>query len=219
MSQSLASVDSEASWLSGKPIKRASNRSQMRSSMASSAVQPNQDYNNSYEELGMADDEYFRKMTPQQDDPRRSVPSGDMSGTKASTPLMALDAAAESEEEAESIPAQRSSNNEEELVQSVVGRQPTIIHRQPRVKSTEGLLSMFHDDKVVPEENSSKIVDVEPGTPDTPASDSELVTVQRARSIDFGKHHARHLSAGSAKLLDIQKRSSTTSHGRMSEQE
>lgn len=213
MSQSLASVDSEASWLSGKPIKRASNRSQMRGSMASSAVQPHQDFNHSYEELGMADDEYFRRMTPHHDDRR------DVSATKASTPLLPLDAAAESEEETESIAAQRPSNEEEELVQNVVGRQPTIIHRQPRVKSTEGLLSMFHDDKATPQELASKIDDLEPATPDTPASDSEFTMVQRARSVDFGKRHARHLSAGSAKLLDIQKRSSTSSHGKLLDQE
>lgn len=168
----------------------------------------------------MADDEYFMRLTPQPDERRRSTHSSDILGRKASSTLMALDAAAESEEEeaeTEPAPAQRPSADENELVQNVVGRQPTIIHRQPRVKSTEGLLSMFHDDKAALKYNASNVISADPATPDTPVSDSEPVMVQRAKSVDFGKHHARHLSAGSAKLLDIQKRSSTTSHSRVSE--
>lgn len=220
MSQSLASVDSEASWLSGKPPKRASNRSQLRSSVASSAVQKNEAFNASYEELGMADDEYFRRLTPQPDDRLRSGQISDLLGRKASSTLIALDAAAESEEEHETIPVQRqSSSEEEELVQTVPGRQPTIIHRQPRVKSTEGLLSFYTNDKASSVEPSSTVNDADPHTPDSPSSETEPVMVQRAKSVDLGKHHVRHLSAGSAKLLDIHKRSSTTSHSKVAEQD
>ncbi|KAH7089148.1 hypothetical protein FB567DRAFT_325607 [Paraphoma chrysanthemicola] len=214
MSQSLASVDSEASWLSGKPPKRASNRSQFRSSVASSAVQKNEAFNASYEELGMADDEYFRRLTPQPGQ------SSDLLGRKASSTLMALDAAAESDEEVEVEPSKREPNSEEEeLVQTVPGRQPTIIHRQPRVKSTEGLLSFFTNDKTATEEQSPKSTQADPQTPDSPSSETEPVMVQRAKSVELGKNHVRHLSAGSAKLLDIQKRSSTPSHSRMAEQD
>ncbi|KAH7068763.1 hypothetical protein BKA63DRAFT_94816 [Paraphoma chrysanthemicola] len=214
MSQSLASVDSEASWLSGKPPKRASNRSQFRSSVASSAVQKNEAFNASYEELGMADDEYFRRLTPQPGQ------SNDLLGRKASSTLMALDAAAESDEEVEVEPSKRESNSEEEEhVQTVPGRQPTIIHRQPRVKSTEGLLSFFTNDKTATEEQSPKSTLADPQTPDSPSSETEPVMVQRAKSVELGKNHVRHLSAGSAKLLDIQKRSSTPSHSRMAEQD
>jgi hypothetical protein len=221
MSQSLASVDSEASWLSGKPPKRASNRSQFRSSITSSGQPRNEDFNASYEELGMADDEYFKRLTPQPDEHRRSTHSSDMLGRKASSTLMALDAAAESEEEGEPTPSRKPSDGEEQLVQSSVGRQPTIIHRQPRVKSTEGLLSMFLDDKTTSENpfSNEQAVDIGPATPDSPASDTEPVMVQRAKSVDLGKQHVRHLSAGSAKLLDIQKRSSVSSHNRVSEQD
>ncbi|KAL6710266.1 hypothetical protein ACN47E_009212 [Coniothyrium glycines] len=223
MSQSLASVDSEASWLSGKPLKRASNRSQFRSSVTSSALLRNEDFNASYEELGMADDEYFKRLTPQPDEHRRSTHSNDMLGRKASSTLMALDVAVESEEEAELNPAPGPSagEGEHERVKSSVGRQPTIIHRQPRVKSTEGLLSMFLDDKIAPEDPFSDTTAVGPGqeSPDSPTSDTEPVMVQRAKSVELGKHHVRHLSAGSAKLLDIQKRSSVSSHNRLAEQE
>lgn len=221
MSQSLASVDSEGSWLSGRPINRASGRSQLRSSEGSSSVQKNEGFNASYEELGMADDEYFRRLTPQPDERRKSVHSSDMLGTKASSSLMALDATAESEEEREPTAARRrSSSEEEEYVKNVPGRQPTIIHRQPRVKSTEGLLSYYLNEKPSVEGPAPKVEDDHPETPDSPSSETEPVMVQRAKSVDLGKHHVRHLSAGSAKLLDIQKRSSTpVSHHRMSEHE
>lgn len=219
MSQSLASVDSEASWLSGRPPKRASNLTQLRSSVASSAVPRNENFNASYEELGMADDEYFRRLTPQMDD--RFFKSGQHSdlGRKASSTLMALDAALESEEEQEVVPAtqESSSTGEEELVQSVPERQPTIIHRQPRVKSTEGLLSFYTDQTPAAEELTSRNSYVDADMPDSPSSETEPVMVQRAKSVDLGKHHVRHLSAGSARLLDIQKRSSTTSRRRTSE--
>lgn len=209
MSQSLASVDSEGSWLSGKPVKRASNRSYMRSSVSSSAVQKNEAFNASYEELGMADDEYFRRLTPQPDERRKSGHSSEILGRKASSTLMALDAAGESDEEQVPSPGRRPSSEEnEELVQNVIGRQPTIVHRQPRVKSTEGLLSFYTNERSA-QQSPPQPLNMDPGTPDSPTSDTEPIMVQRAKSVDLGKHHVRHLSAGSAKLLDIQKRSST----------
>jgi hypothetical protein len=228
MSQSLASVDSEGSWLSGRPPKRASNKSQIRSSLTSSAVPQNEDFSASYEELGMADDEYFNRLTPRPDDRGRSPYASDDRDRKASSTLMALDDAAEFDQEIAPTPAQTPGGEPEELVQSSVGRQPTIIHRRPRVKSTEGLLSMFLDDTG---DRSSMAAEMQPQTPETseadsptsPTSDAEPVLVQRAESVNLGKNHVRHLSAGSAKLLDIQRRSSTPVHGRshsrMSEQE
>jgi hypothetical protein len=227
MSQSLASVDSEGSWLSGRPPKRASNKSQMRSSLTSSAVPRNEDFNASYEELGMTDDEYFKRLTPLPDARGRSPYASDDRGHKASSTLMTLDDAAEYEEEVAPTPAQ-TPGGEPEVVKSSVGRQPTIIHRQPRVKSTEGLLSMFIDTAnrssmaAELESQTPQTPDHDPDSPTSPTSDTEPV-MQRAKSVDLGKHHVRHLSAGSAKLLDIQKRSSTPVHGRshsrMSEQD
>ncbi|KAF9694609.1 hypothetical protein EKO04_007377 [Ascochyta lentis] len=217
LSQSLASVDSEGSWLSGKPVNRISNKSMMRSSVSSSAIQQNPDFNNSFEELGMADDEYFKRLTPQPDELRRSNLSSDLMGRKASSTAMAtLDAAAESDEEDEPTPPARRSEDSE-YVKDGVARQPTVVHRNVRVKSAEGLLTMFDADAPSPEE-SRKTLDMEPESPQSDDS-GEQATVQRAKSVDFGKHHVRHLSAGSAKLLDIQKRSSTASQSRLSQHE
>ncbi|CBX93672.1 hypothetical protein IAQ61_003565 [Plenodomus lingam] len=218
MSQSLASVDSEGSWLSGRPLKRASNKSQVHSSMTSSGLQRNDDFNGSYEELGMADDEYFKKLSPVSDEHSRYAHSNDILGRKASSTLMALDVAAESEEETEpaAVVAEDEDEEEEEakiasetaeVVKSSIGRQPTIVHRQARVKSAEGLLSMFAD---APTPSQDPFRDDGANgaaeSPDSPASDGEPMLLQRAKSIDLGRQHVRHLSAGSARLLDIQKR-------------
>lgn len=220
MSQSLASVDSEGSWLSGKPVKRISNKSVMRSSVASSAVQQNPDFNNSFEELGMADDEYFKRLTPQPDEFRRSNLSSELVGRKASsTAIATLDAAAESDEEVEPAPSVQTLENSEHIKDGIA-RQPTVVHRNIRVKSAEGLLTMFDTDLSSPEE-TAKNIEGGPDSPHSAQSDgfTEQVTVQRAKSVDFGRNHVRHLSAGAAKLLDIQKRSSTASHSRLSQHE
>lgn len=219
MSQSMASVDSEGSWLSGRPIKRSSNKSQMRSSLGSStAPKTHEPFNASYEELGIPDDEYFRRLTPQPDEHRPSLLSNELHRKASSTvmsPLSNPDAVADVEDEEAPPMTARSEEEGAELVHSSIGRQPTVIYRQARVKSREGLLSFYHEDKTYPEDKreSAEIVDT-----DSPTSDNEPV-VQRARSVDLGKHHFRHLSAGSAKLLDIHKRSSTSSQAKLTQPE
>ncbi|KAF2750192.1 hypothetical protein M011DRAFT_474659 [Sporormia fimetaria CBS 119925] len=200
MSQSLASVDSEGSWLSGKPMKRRSNRSQVRSSVSSSAMaKRNDDFNTSYEELGIPDDEYFKQLTSRPDI-RGSAVSGEHMARKASsTAMAAIDAAPEDDYEEEVLPIAHTSSDEE-LAKGDVARRPTLVNRRTRVKSTEGLVSYFQPDRSsVGEERSSE----ERVEPESPFSDSEPIVVHRAQSVDLGKHHSRQLSAGSAKLLDI----------------
>ncbi|OCK78862.1 hypothetical protein K432DRAFT_83313 [Lepidopterella palustris CBS 459.81] len=220
MSQSLASVDSEGSWLSGKPIKRKSNQVHVRNSGGSSST-PKQleDFSTSYEELGIPDDEYFWRLTPQPDERRRSAQSGDVFARKPSSTAMAATAESDTEDELRSSPTEKPTL-EENVVHSV-GRQPTVVHRQPRVKSREGLLSYFLEDDSSQGGSSPSNIDERPKTePESPTDDlqdTEPAFVQRAKSVDLGKGHVRHLSAGSAKLLDIPaKRGSTssTSHSR-----
>ncbi|KAF2645593.1 hypothetical protein P280DRAFT_513488 [Massarina eburnea CBS 473.64] len=202
MSQSLASVDSEGSWLSGKPIKRASNKSHLRSSVGSaSALKRTEEFNASYEDLGIPDDEYFTRLTARPDERRRSATSGEALTEKPEAGQLD-DASRPSEEE------------EEELVQSSVGRQPTIIHRRPRIKSAEGLLTFYQQDASSPEGNA-KAHTAEIVEGDSPTSDGEPIVVQRAKSIELSKQHYRQLSAGSAKLLDIGKRTSTSSQSKL----
>ncbi|KAF1950800.1 hypothetical protein CC80DRAFT_553946 [Byssothecium circinans] len=205
MSKSLASVDSEGSWLSGKPIKRASNKSHLRSSVGSaSALKRTEEFNASYEELGIPDDEYFTRLTARPSE-RRSPNLGDEQVEKHDT----VEAGDE-----EALPETSRPSEEEELVQSSVGRQPTIVHRQPRVKSAEGLLTFYHQDEPPPEDTAP-----EPTEGDSPISEGEpIIIVQRAKSVDLGKHHFRQLSAGSAKLLEIGKRTSSSSQSKLQQE-
>jgi hypothetical protein len=234
MSHSLASVDSEGSWLSGKPIQRRSTKSHIRSSVGSSTLKRNDEFNASYEELGIPDDEYFRRLTPGLDDRRKSENSADRLARKASSTAMVPDDTGAISDDEEPTITENPSQEAENLVKDVVGRKPTIVHRQARHKSTEGLLSFYTDnpngtdgpwpgessavvDDVTPEQESPHSLEA-PNSPESPASDGEPMQLQRAKSVDLGKHHMRQLSAGSAKLLNIQKRASTSSHSKLTEQ-
>ncbi|PVI03622.1 hypothetical protein DM02DRAFT_640485 [Periconia macrospinosa] len=199
MSQSLASVDSEGSWLSGRPMKRASNKSYLRSSVGSaSALKRTEGFNPSYEELAIPDDEYVNKQSRTGEHGKTATKTHDI-------------VESDDEDVAAAERPSQADEEEQEYVKSSVGRQPTIIHRQGRVKSTEGLLSFYHQDNAGEPPATSSAPDVTEG--DSPTSDGEPMSVQRAKSIDLGKHHIRHLSAGSARLLDI-KRSSLSSQTR-----
>jgi hypothetical protein len=213
MSQSLASVDSEGSWLSGKPVNRRSNRSYFRSSVgSSSALKRTEDFNASYEELGVPDDEYFKRLTPQPDEHHSSPPPNELVPKASSAAMADQDPAADSGDEEAPHTSGRASVEEEQV--HTIARHPTVVHRQPRVKSTEGLLSFFQAEKIAAAEESADTVEgaeiAEAAEGESPTSDHEFGTVQRAKSVDFGKNHVRHLSAGSAKLLDIQKRASVS---------
>jgi len=178
----------------------------------------NDDFNNSYEELGIPDDEYFKRLTPQPDERRSPAQSSDVLGRKASsTAMAALDMPLEEVEDV--LPAAESSTSDESLVKYTVGRQPIVVHRQPRMKSTEGLLSFYQADKLLPEEEKphlSKETGDDNIEPESPTSDGEPGVVHRAKSIDLGKHHSRQLSAGSARLLDIPARRSSVDPKRLS---
>jgi hypothetical protein len=181
----------------------------MRSSVGSSSIlKRNEEFNNSYEELGIPDDEYFKRFTPQPDDRRGSIQSSDMMGRKASsTAMAALDTATEMDEEV--LPTAEKTTSEESLVKHDVGRRPTVVHRQGRVKSAEGLLSFYQPDKSSPEDEKTSPTPAadEVADSESPTSESEPVILQRAKSVDLGKHHSRQLSAGSARLLDIKRAS------------
>lgn len=196
MSQSLASVDSEGSWLSGKPLKRPSNQAHVRTSVGSTSTpKQHEDFSASYEEL---DDEHFRRLTPQPDE-CRSAQSGDVFAQKPGSTAIAATAESDTEDELQSSPVEPTFHEEENIIHTGVGRQPTVVHRQPRVKSAEGLLSYFQADENSPGTSPPNIDE----TPEKGSPTDDTALVQRAKSVDLGKGHARHLSAGSAKLLDI----------------
>ena len=179
LSQSLASVDSEGSWLSGKPAKRSSQQ------MTPQMVSERPEFQGSYENLGVTDEEYFRRQAPGQ-------PRGGLSGIQ-----VALGKTKGDDEQATS--GQRS--NEERITGGNVSHQPTIV-REERKKSSEGLLSHFEEGesnaKPTSPVSASTEADAEPTSPEEDDSSPKPVL-----------GHARSVSRGSARLLEIPSRRSS----------
>jgi len=192
LSQSLASIDSEGSWLSGRKAgsKAGSAHLPPRSIQHSSNSLHGRynDFSESAEELGIAEDEYFSRLTP--------GPEDGFKNRKPSTGIASSD-----DEEGGSLAGPVSNKAK----WGAIARTPTVIHREPRAKSREGLLNEFDD------ESDSE------GTGETPTEifpkeylgeSTANNGIHRATSVDLGKRHARHMSAGSARLLDLKPRAS-----------
>lgn len=96
-----------------------------------------------------------------------------------------------------------SSEKKDETWHEAVGRQATIVRQASRAKSKEGLLTEFAAEQK--QESSAESEDESPGE-----GDLNEVSLMRARSVEY-KGHARQISAGSAKLLDISRRGSQRS--------
>jgi hypothetical protein len=194
-SQSLASIDSEASWLSGR--KGGSKRTSaqipplpLRDSATS--LQRYKDFSESAEELGIAEDEYFSRLTPGPDQHR--------------TYRQSAANASSDEEDGGSMGASPVSS--ENTKWGAVARHPTVVHREPRAKSKEGLLHEFEVDSGseppgdTPQESSDKRKSY--GF-NKDLIDDDMPSIHRASSVDLGKGHARHISAGSARILELKK--------------
>ncbi|KAI6801122.1 hypothetical protein KC361_g2000 [Hortaea werneckii] len=183
MSASLASVDSEGSWLASSG-KRQSTQSALSRSIGS-LRQRRPDFAASYEELGEdRDAEHFTRKAPSPAHAGADIDSGSEYG----------DSTAVAEAQADPL-----------TVHGSVRRKPTLVHRDPRVKSREGLLAEYAGCE------SAELADASLERDDFD-SESEL---RSARSVNYGKggkRHGRQMSAGSAKLLDIKRPSMEASH-------
>lgn len=186
---SLASIDSEGSWLSGRLSKKRKPSgslqtgpygNRLRRTSDSDTERPLEQENNN-EDVSITDDEYLAKVTHSAAD----RPQWNRKSTGEPRP---------------------SSDGEEETHWgSVRGHQPLLVHAHAanRVKSREGLLKAFG------EEGEIDVVPPKDDASDEGESDGEEAQgLQRATSINLGKGHARHISAGSARLLSISPRSS-----------
>ena len=199
MSQSLASIDSEGSWLSGRP-RPGSKRSSAQAAhpplrdSTSSLHKRYKDYSGSAEELGIAEDEYFSRLSPEPDD------FNQLSKRRASgNPMPSSD-----DEDGDSI-----TNTIESTKWGAVARQPTVIHHEPRAKSREGLLNDYENDSPSepPGETPQDVADRDSyGLGGTKKPLPEDPAIARASSVNLSKGHARHISAGSARLLDLKPR-------------
>lgn len=199
LSQSLASVDSEASWLSGRPAKRSSAQMSHPLRQSQSSLQPHVPgaFGDDDEGEGVADDEYLNRLTPAPEDTRRS--SSGSAIRKASSTIIDLRGEQDSSPQPELPPLP--SGAQDEKWHSSVGRQPTVVKQARAAKSKEGLLKDFENDEIDTDE------DVE--SPDLESPEIEAHTpIMRATSVEYGKKgHSRVISAGSARLLDIRRAS------------
>ncbi|OIW31822.1 hypothetical protein CONLIGDRAFT_572708 [Coniochaeta ligniaria NRRL 30616] len=184
---SLASIDSEASWLSGRigSRRRSSARSQP-PHRVSSNNSPTADQDVTREEVSIDDDEYLSRFTSSGHGP---APLNRMSTGEARP---------------------SSDEGEEARWGSVKGQVPTVVqtHTAERMKSREGLLNSFG-------EEAESDNDEAPGGDNSPTEGP--AEVQRATSINLGKSHVRNFSAGSAKLLNLTPRSSVDGKRRSAE--
>jgi len=206
LSQSLASVDSEGSWLSGKPVKRLSGNisqhvRQSQSSLPPQAIADAFEMDEDGDDL--ADDEYLNRLTPGPSGRRDSIIS---SGRKASSTIIDLERERQ-HSPAPDVPPVVTGTHVEGAWHEGVGRQATVVHQPNRAKSTEGLLKQVGSDtprtsqKLSTDDEDEERIYADGETPEI--QDSPIL---RARSVEY-KKHGRHASAGSARLLDIRRSS------------
>lgn len=182
---SLASIDSEGSWFSGKRARKRKSSGilghapglQLPRQTPESDSERRPEHENANDDMDITDDDYLSRLAPSHGD----RPAWNRKSTGEARPS--------------------SDWGEEEAHWGSVSRQPTVIRSQGvgRVKSREGMLKSFG------EEGEGTIGHVDQ---DDNSDGSEVLGLQRATSIDYGKAHARRISAGSARLLSITPRSS-----------
>ncbi|PNY23545.1 Uncharacterized protein TCAP_06516 [Tolypocladium capitatum] len=183
-SMSLASIDSEGSWLSGRVGSRRTT-STMRDSIARAnrREQPLLDSptNSTQEDLAVANDDNVSRLA--QDRSSGIFTTGRRSGEG------------------------RPSSDEDEPMQdadvkwgAVGAKQAVQFHRYDRdtMRSRQGLLNIDSGDE---EDSDAPISPVSPVSEDT-------VELQHARNVNVGKGRVRNFSAGSARLLQIHPRAS-----------
>ncbi|KAF2754542.1 hypothetical protein EJ05DRAFT_144712 [Pseudovirgaria hyperparasitica] len=216
-SLSMASVDSEASWLSGRPVKRAATQ-RYRGSISSrqqteaSAEDVFETANESSEEHDVHEDEFFQRLSPTHD--RRMSLSSDPLNRKPSSTMLGTIAAAQEAEalalaDAVQHPVGRPLSGDE-VLHTGIARTPTVVHRisTARVKSSEGLVNLYEGSdtaRSTPSPFDHEAVAEEPPEGPSEAQQAQAIILERAKSIDLGRRHGRHVSAGSAKLLDIKR--------------
>ncbi|KAI6358178.1 hypothetical protein MCOR25_007412 [Pyricularia grisea] len=181
-SMSLASIDSEASWLSGGRMRLNRMSSQKQRAHRSVEYDIPDSENNEDDSVGIADDEYLNRVA-------RRVSAADSSGwaRRGST--------------GDAVP---SSDDEDDGARwgAVSGRQPSLTKPRSvdRIKSREGLLNTVAS---VNEEDDNDKEEYSPVSPSSIVAD-----IHRATSVNLGMGHARRISAGSAILLELSPRAS-----------
>lgn len=205
LSQSLASVDSEGSWLTGRPVKRSSQ----------TLVNPLRESGGSLQqrllELGASEEEIRRAENDKEYSGRLSQDPDEIAPREGARRRQHLAGGAgigsDSEDDNTLHSQPVAISHDEGKLHSAVGKQPTIVRQGARAKSREGLLNDFQAAEYSADEDSPT-GDSPIGKPSEPTLARENSFIHRATSIDLGKGHVRHISAGSAKLLNLPPRNS-----------
>ncbi|EGP84467.1 uncharacterized protein MYCGRDRAFT_95885 [Zymoseptoria tritici IPO323] len=210
VSSSLASIDSEGSWLASGSLKRASHQSVP--SRTFSRPTTGKDFNSSFEELGIADGTGAHQDPDAEYLARNSRPPGSNPALIGATPD-------EEFEDEELAVASMVAEEPALTVRGSVRRRPTLVQRDERLKSREGLVTEYltssgtevhpaqsgvmdsydshsHDDTPLTSDGEDEEGDEQ-------YDNSTIVEVERARSVQYGSRHSRQFSAGSARLLDV----------------
>lgn len=201
---SLASIDSEGSWLSGKMSKRRHPSGSLRATpygqhlreaSESDVDQPQDPDSHTIEDMSITEDDYLARVT--------NSPGERPTWNRKSTG-----------------DPRASSDEEETRWGAVRGQQPEVVHSHPgRVKSSEVLLNSFGEEAEI----DTIVLDATKAEVEGEDDEEEAGGLQRATSINLSKGHVRHISAGSARLLSISPRSSVdgkrlsslSSHGKL----
>jgi hypothetical protein len=178
LSQSFGSVDSEGSWISGRLVKQPSHASHLQSSLGS-FKKGQDDFSNSFDHLPVPEHEYFASLTPEIGSRRASV-EHKTEITATVKPILG-----------EAGP----------LRQATARRRPTVVHNDPRFRSREGLLTEYHAGEATEVFAPSR----EGSLSGESDEETSHVEIHKAERVSYGKTqgHARSLSAGSGRMLDI----------------
>lgn len=202
VSRSLASVDSEGSWLSGKPVKRLSGGASHPLRQSQSSFPPLSIPGAFEQEEGaddLVDDEYLNRLTPGPGGRRDSVGSA---GRKASSTIIDLERE-QQQSPVPDVPPIQSGHGSDETWHQGVGRQATVVRQHNRARSKEGRVKGYGQDSPRGSQKSSE--DEGEGEGDGPQGEN-TTPLLRARSVEY-KGHVRRISAGSARILDIRRSS------------
>ncbi|KAK3902175.1 hypothetical protein C8A05DRAFT_34145 [Staphylotrichum tortipilum] len=199
---SLASIDSEGSWFSGRLTskKRKSSgileqapglRLPRRTPESDSERQPEPDH--PADDMHITDDDYLSRLAPPQTE--RNAFNRKSTG--------------------EARPSSDWEEEEEAHWGSVRGRQPKVVRSEmaERVKSREGLLNVFGEEGEAAMIETMETDDAAESSEHESSDGTAEVGLQRATSLNLGHAHARRISAGSARLLSISPRSSVDAKG------
>lgn len=197
VSESLASVGSEGSWLASSGKRQSAQSGLSRGQGSLTKRKP--EFAGSFEELGGdRDAEYFPSMAA------GSAAAQTRKQPRSSSPALAGATPDEESEDGDlSLQDVEGPTSDPLKVHGSVRRHPTIVHRDPRIKSREGLLTDSQSAEVLGGGGDDDDGDDEAASfaePETPEPQ-----IRSARSVNYGSGstHARQVSAGNAKLLDL----------------